>query len=238
MCQSHTDIPAVGTCLRCSRFICRACVGAHRICPECVQRQLTDIPSSAPRAEWATSLLTAHAAIDGLTVLLTLAVLVDGRSEAFSAVGRFLEGIGPFVLVLSVSTGITFLMWLHRAVRQAQAWKIDVGVTPGWAVGYWFIPLASLVMPYRTIRNLLIGLAGEKAVGPAHVRLWWGMWLATSVFSNTALRMTIDGMLKGQTSSASVLGAGFPASLLSAVSAILCIGVVRAIQRVLDAKRP
>jgi Domain of unknown function (DUF4328) len=236
VCQSHTEAPAVGTCLRCGRFICRACVGEARICPECVQRQLTDIPSSAPRAEWATSLLTAHAAVDGLTVLLNLAVLGDGPPEVLSVVERFLELLGLGMPVLAVSTGITFLMWLHCAVRQAQALKIDVGVSPGWAVGYWFIPFSNLVKPYHTLRNLLIGLAGEEAVGTAHVRLWWGMWIAGNVLSQIETRMMISGALKGQASSA-VLVVGFPASLLSVVGALLCIGVVRAIQRELDAKR-
>jgi hypothetical protein len=237
VCQSHTDAPAVGTCLRCGRFICRACVGEHRICPECVQRQLTDIPSSAPRAGWATSLLTAHAAVDGLTVLLTLAVLGDGPPDVLSAVERFLELLGLFMPVLALTTGITFLMWLHRAVRQVQALRIDVGVTPGWAVGYWFIPFSNLVKPYRTIRNLLIGLAGEEAVSAARVRLWWGMWITGNVVSQIETRMTITEALKGQNSSA-VHVASLMSSLLSAVGAILCIGVVRAIQRALDAKRP
>ncbi len=233
VCQQHTDSVAVGTCTRCGRFVCESCVGTQRVCPECVQRQLGDIPSSAPRAKRATGFLTAHAVVDGLTVLLNLAALAAGPSTLITVV----EGVvGLGTLVAAVGTVITFLMWLHLAVRQAAALEIDVGVTPGWAVGYWFIPFANLVRPYNTIRNLLSGLEGEAAVGSAHVGLWWGVWIGGNVLSQIETRMTMHGGFEAQPSSASY-AVGILASLLSAVGALLCIGVVRAIQRPLDAKR-
>lgn len=233
VCQAHTSAVAVGTCARCGRFVCESCAGEQSVCPECVQRQLGDIPSSATRSRRATGFLTAHAVVDGLTVLLNLAALGAGSSALLSGA----EGlVGLATLVIALGTMITFLMWLHLAVRQALALEIEVGVTPGWAVGYWFIPFSNLVRPYRTIRNLLGGLDGEEAVSSARVGLWWGLWIGGNVLSQIETRMTISGGLEEQTSSAGHI-VGLLSSLLSVGGAILCIGVVRAIQQALDARR-
>jgi hypothetical protein len=49
-----------------------------------------------------------------------------------------LSGVGGTVIL--VLTPIMYLMWLHRVVRQLNALGLNVGATPGWAVGFWFVP--------------------------------------------------------------------------------------------------
>jgi hypothetical protein len=204
------------------------------VCSACVQRQFLGLPSSEPRARRATRFLLAHAVVDGLSVLLNLSALAAGSSTLLTVVEGF-AGLGTFVA--AIGTMITFLMWLHLAVRQAEALEIDVGVTPGWAVGYWFIPFANLVRPYNAVRSLLTRLGGEALAREARVGLWWGMWIVGNVLAQIETRMTMSGGLDAPTSSEAHV-VGVFSSLSSVIGAILCIGVVRSIQRALDAKRP
>jgi hypothetical protein len=235
VCQKHSARVAVGTCTRCGRFVCDACAGEQRVCPECVTRQLQGLPSSAPRARWATRFLSANVAFDALSVLVGLWAMSSPEPSELRDVAEALVGLGALGLLLG--TAITFLRWLHLAVRQAQALAIDVGVTPGWAVGYWFIPFANLVKPYHTVRNLLAGLGGKSLVASARVGMWWGLWIIGNMLSQIQARMSVSGGLEAQAPS-EAYAVGILSSLLSLVSAILCIGIVRAAQQALDAKRP
>ena len=47
---------------------------------------------------------------------------------------------------------VTFLMWLHRGYTNLPALRSDsTEFTPGWAVGWWFIPFAYLVKPFQAV---------------------------------------------------------------------------------------
>jgi hypothetical protein len=234
VCQEHTARVAVGTCTRCGRFVCESCVGERRICPACVQHQFLGVPSSEPRALWATRLLTAHAVVDGLSVLLRPLALASGPSELLS-LAETLVGVATLGVILGAA--IAFLRWLHLAVRQALALQIDVGVTAGWAVGYWFVPFVNLVRPYRIIRNLLNGLGGDALASSARVSLWWGVWIIGNMLSRFETKMTMSQGLEALPS-VPLTALGIVASLLSLAGALLCIGIVRAIQQELSAKRP
>ncbi|MGZ3460545.1 MAG: DUF4328 domain-containing protein [Archangium sp.] len=233
VCQEHQERVAVGTCTRCGRFVCESCVGPQRFCPACVQHQLLSLPSSAPRAQWATRFLSARAAVEALSILLSLGMLASGPSVLLN-VARGLVGLATFGVL--IATAVAFLRWLHLVVRQTEALEINVGATPGAAVGVWFVPIYNLRRPYRIIRKILDGLGGKPLVGSAHVGLWWGVWLAGNLFSQTEMRMTMRGELDPTSSGA--LAVGILANLLSIAGAFLCIRIVRIIQQALDERRP
>jgi hypothetical protein len=57
---------------------------------------------------------------------------------------------------LIVVTGVVWMIWQHRAQSNLRdAGTGDLRFTPGWAVGWWFVPVASLWMPYLAVRELL-----------------------------------------------------------------------------------
>jgi Domain of unknown function (DUF4328) len=90
---------------------------------------------------------------------------------------------------LLVVTGVVWMFWQHRAQSNLR----DVGTgdlrfTPGWAVGWWFVPVASLWMPYLTVRELL--RASEPSVRDWRQArtgslpgLWWAAWIVASILT-------------------------------------------------------
>ena len=102
--------------------------------------------------------------------------------------------VGLLDVAVLVATGITFLMWFHRVRANLPALGVtDARWSPGWAVGWWFVPVMSLFRPYqvaaevwqasdpaatqadwrqRPVGSLPAGAGGVANVTPA-VRISW-----------------------------------------------------------------
>jgi hypothetical protein len=87
---------------------------------------------------------------------------------------------------------ITFLMWLHRCYRNLPALgATELRFSPGWAVGWWFVPFANFVQPVRVVTEVWQASqaaqgentrAGRRALGtPLRIWLWWGLWVSSIV---------------------------------------------------------
>lgn len=89
------------------------------------------------------------------------------------------------VLVVMLGTAILVLMWIHRANYNARALGATrMEFTPGWAVGWYFIPIANFWKPYQAMKEICRASLRpsrwweEKA--PSLLPLWWGLWLLSS----------------------------------------------------------
>lgn len=219
LCPDHPDRPAETTCNRCGRFVCAECQGGPGgACPSCLQQQLAALPSLSGRGRIASTLLYVTA---GTELMLSLASLLTAGEEENLAVAIAVGLLGIGLLAVYITTVVFFLRWLHLSVRTANALGHDIGVTPGWAVGWWFIPFANLVKPYHTVRGVLSALGGERAVHSAKVGLWWTCWLGGNILSNVSTRM--DGM------SDLAPAIGLVASVVSTFAAVLAVGVIRTV---------
>ncbi|HVQ09284.1 MAG TPA: DUF4328 domain-containing protein [Allosphingosinicella sp.] len=98
-------------------------------------------------------------------------------------------------LALFVGTGIAFLVWLYRAEINARALGAeDMMVSPGWAVGWFFVPLVQLVMPFLAVRELWKASATPRdwQLRPASpvIALWWACWIGTVISGNIAFSLS------------------------------------------------
>jgi len=98
-----------------------------------------------------------------------------------------------------IATAVIFLMWLYRACSNLPAFgaqKRFIGYSPGWAVGYFFFPIANLFMPYRAIKELWQksqppseeALFSTSLSPPRVFPVWWGFWLACNFAGNIYFR--------------------------------------------------
>ena len=166
----------------------------------------------------------------------------DGPEEQVSLadVLQLLVGIGN--LLVYVSLVVAFLVWLHRASRNVPALgnpKSKVEFTPGWAVGWFFIPFANLVMPYRAVRE--VWEKSDPAVRtqqdvmftpPSSGGLllgWWVAWVASNVLSNASMRL--QGAADTPEALRWTAGLDLVADLVGILAAALAILVVRGIDR-------
>jgi hypothetical protein len=108
--------------------------------------------------------------------------------------------IGLVIQGAVIGSIVSFLMWFHRAHRNLPALGANrLRFTPGWAVGWWFIPFFNLVRPYEVMREIWYG--SDPAVVPNHgtfprlpvgtalIGWWWGLFLIRCLVGNLVLQL-------------------------------------------------
>jgi Domain of unknown function (DUF4328) len=105
------------------------------------------------------------------------------QADAADAAVRWTAGLEALVFIATV---VVWCVWQHRA--QSNARLMTAGTTtftPGWAVGWWFVPIANLFKPFQTVRELWkasLGGAGWREIRTwSLLGWWWGVWIAGSV---------------------------------------------------------
>ena len=89
------------------------------------------------------------------------------------------------VIAIGLTTAILVLMWIYRANHNArQLGAADMRFTPGWAVGWYFIPIAWFWKPYQAMTEIWRASVNPSDWGATPVspllRWWWGLWIVPS----------------------------------------------------------
>lgn len=110
--------------------------------------------------------------------LFSLAVLVVGLMQ--------LGGLVASVVLVA--------MWTYRAMKNLHIVRAPgVSMTPGWAVGWYFIPIANLWKPFEGMLQIWREshrLAGRPEKVAAYVGWWWACWVGGGILSQISLRLT------------------------------------------------
>ncbi len=143
-------------------------------------------------------------------------------------------------LLITIPTVVAFCLWIHRAYRNLAALRApNLQFTPGWAVGWFFIPFANLVMPYRVTSELWQKSDPEtdfsdpsywpSESAPPRLKLWWAAWIISGIVGQVAMRISFDSPTIEQLMMTTI--AGICAGVASITAAIFAIFVVRGIDR-------
>ena len=128
--------------------------------------------------------------------------------------------IGLVDVLLALVTVVFFSMWIYRAAANViAAGTQGFEYTAGWAIGWYFIPIANLFKPFSAMRQIWNASHGEQGDRLDHANgllaLWWGCWIFSNIASNLSVRMTFnpsstEGLTMGQQ-------AGLVASVVSLI---------------------
>jgi hypothetical protein len=140
------------------------------------------------------ALLLTAMAVSGLAVVssgIQLDVLAGAPSILDARSGLYRENsIGALGLVLTAATLPVFGVWILRAHRNLPGLGArGLDASPGWALGWFFVPFANLWMPYRAMRTLWRAshdaARWQLQAVPWWVTLWWVAWLARQVLGTS-----------------------------------------------------
>lgn len=160
--------------------------------------------------------------------------LADGISSGAAGIREadaydvLTTSIGGSALVILVLAGLAYVAWLSRAVENAPA--LGAGTpphSPRGAIGWWFVPFASFVVPYQIVTDLHDRLAATATADRARPLLlaWWLTWISSSLLGYGAVfagDTTIEQLKTAN--SISMLS-----DVLHLVAAVLAILVIRRI---------
>ena len=118
--------------------------------------------------------------------------------------------IGIVQLLVYITTGILFLVWIHRANRNARALGAkDLGFTPGWSIGYYFIPILNLFRPYQAMKEIWKASRNPNAwkdqPGSPLLGWWWTLWLISNVLGQQSWKMSLRAKTLSEFESATVV---------------------------------
>jgi hypothetical protein len=119
-----------------------------------------------------------------------------GTKTRFS-VWLMLQGLFSVLeLFALIAAAVFFLMWLYRCASNLPSLRSDsTEFTPGWTVGWWFIPFANLVKPFQAVRyvwsesdaNVEVQhgfLSSVQSAAPGFLVAWWALWILANIASN------------------------------------------------------
>lgn len=97
-----------------------------------------------------------------------------------------------FYFLVFIVSGFLILKWIHRANYNAhQLGAQDMVFTPGWSIGYYFIPFFALWKPYQAMKEIWQASHNPSDWGFVKksqiVSLWWFLWITTSLSGHSVL---------------------------------------------------
>ncbi len=85
--------------------------------------------------------------------------------------------VGLLYVVAYIVTAITFLRWIHRANLNCHGFGAEgMKFTPGWSIGYYFIPILNFFKPYQAMKEIWkvsTNPVGWKNVKGSPLLDWW-----------------------------------------------------------------
>jgi hypothetical protein len=97
--------------------------------------------------------------------------------------------IGLTQMYLFMILGITFLLWIYRVNKNLRALSgEEMRFSPGWSVGWYFIPFANIVMPYKVMKEIWQVSHRNRAATSPILPIWWILWLLSCYVGNAASR--------------------------------------------------
>lgn len=125
-------------------------------------------------------------------------------------------------LAVNILSYIFVGRWIFFASKNLRALgAMGLQFSPGWAVGWYFIPIANLWKPYQAMKEIW-----QASSQPLHwhsepvsglMPAWWALWILTSVADRVVSRMATDA----ETIPA-LMGYAKANIALSALAAVLC----------------
>jgi hypothetical protein len=126
-------------------------------------------------------------------------------------------------------------MWMYRSYENLPAFhpRTSIKFSSGWAVGSFFVPFVSLVVPYQAMKELWRKSEPPGAIQfgdlapPSFFPLWWAFWIASNVGGQIYFRIMVEEKVPSDVTNL----VGLASDLVAIPAALLAILVVRSIDR-------
>jgi hypothetical protein len=192
--------------------------------PGALQPGIAGFRDATTLTKWLKAFLWIMIAVDVVAIISTfleIGLLISFQQHLYPSVAMAQadahandvqqRAIGLLQIAVLVITGIVFLRWIFRANANArQLGAAGMRFTPGWSIGWYFIPFANLWKPYQAMKEIWLASAAparwQDYPRGAILPWWWFCFLMSEVTGNISFRlareakgipmlMTADGMI-------------------------------------------
>lgn len=157
---------------------------------------------TAPQSKWLQRSLLALLVVELLSLVssfMQLDLLSNPPYDVAAAESndRRESIMGVTFLAVYLFTVVVFARWIissHKTVRALGAEGMTI--TPGWAVGYYFIPFINLVRPYAAMKELWCASVDPRHAAtqfaPPLLPAWWALWIFNGILGQIIWRMSMN----------------------------------------------
>lgn len=158
----------------------------------------------------ACAILDFFSGTQGLALLASPDMTLDLEEGGSVSLWLILYGLMAVLKLPAIIIAIiAFLCWLYRAHSNLTYLKpTHLEFTPGWAVGWWFVPFLNLFKPFQVVREVWWEsdpdvpegssfLSASLHSAPAYMGFWWVFWIISNVMENIASRVYDPDSLQG-----------------------------------------
>jgi hypothetical protein len=159
----------------------------------------------------------------------------EDLADSIAPLANVWQGAYVGALILFLVSGILVLCWIHRAHSNLPGLGNGaVQYTPGWCVGYWFIPILNLYRPYQAMCELMNGSDPKRYPRPTVdlplqsgnllLGFWWLFWILLWITGR------VQRFLRDSEDMALVLSVEAVLTALLTASGLLTIVILRQVQ--------
>ena len=104
--------------------------------------------------------------------------------------------IGIIQFSLFIITSIVFLRWIYFSNSNSRSLGASgMQFTPGWSIGYYFVPFLNFYNPYRAMKEIWKTSKDPKnwemIKTPSLFPQWWTLWIISSISANLSFRLSM-----------------------------------------------
>ena len=156
---------------------------------------------------------------------------LDLSEDETLAFDLFYGLVGLGYLVAYLTTAVAFLMWMHSMSKNAHGFAPQqMRYSPGWTVGYFFIPILNLFRPFQAMKDIWNASAERADAGSTQndqiLGIWWTLWLIGNVLGQVTFRTSLNADTTEELEIAT-----FVSIASDIVGIFLCIVAIRMVRR-------
>lgn len=158
-----------------------------------------------------------------LSDLMQIALLSSNFTQAEANANDTRQGaVGVLYLIVLLITGIAFFKWTYRANVNSRGFGAQgMEFSPGWAVGWYFIPIMNLFKPFQALKEIWQVSKNpsdwSNQNSSAVLGWWWALWIASGILGQITFRLEMHA------NSVSLLQTATVVSLISDVVSLLTV---------------
>lgn len=141
---------------------------------------------------------------------------------------------GMIDLLVQIVSWVLVAFWIYRAhANMHEAGIEELEFTPGWVIGWYFVPIANLFKPFQAMRelwNTSVGLSDQYGgETPFQLKIWWACWLLPG-FAGSAFWLLPDdsimiGIVNISISALTIASAWFLMQIINTITQEQVLGV-------------
>lgn len=195
------------------------------------------------RQWWAAGLISLCGLSEIVGAVHSVFVLnIVGRVRAGESVDESIAQFADLVAALAggilglayIAGTVMFCCWFYRVYRNATLLSANKPpMSPGWAVGYFFIPILCLFRPFQAAKFAWVECARvaspERPSRPVLVALWWIAWIVSNIIAQVTFRLAMTGSSSTDPTLEEIemtSRAELSSSVAGLVSAVLCVAFI------------